>query len=77
MTVPEELRRCANCGELGGTFLYADRWDDNLRPTTVLRLCDGIVCPRCKTGAIHRPISDCYNERAQRVIHAPWFGLPE
>ena len=74
MTVPEGLRRCVTCGELSGTFLYADRWDDKPYPTTVLCLCDGIVCPKCKMGSIHRPISEYYNELTQRVIHVPWFG---
>jgi len=36
-------------------------------------LCDGIVCPKCKKGRMHRPISNYYDARHNDVWHFPWF----
>lgn len=34
-------------------------------------LCDGIVCPQCKKGRMHRPISNRYDPESNRVWHYP------
>lgn len=36
-------------------------------------LCDGIVCPQCKKGRMHRPISNYYDAKSNDVWHFPWF----
>jgi len=72
--IPEGLHRCGQCGELRGRFLYAGTVDAEPRATEVHCLCAGIVCRSCKERAIHRPISDYYDEATGTVWHVPWFG---
>lgn len=72
--IPNGLTRCGTCGELKGTFLYPEfNAGGKLIPTTVLCLCDGLICESCGKGRSHRPISNYYNEETGKVIHAPYF----
>jgi hypothetical protein len=73
MLEQDKLRRCAQCGELKGEALVDDRWEGLVyRP--VRCLCEGIVCRYCRAGAIHRPISNRYDEATGRVLHIAYFG---
>lgn len=49
---------------------------ENMRPPDekiieVSCLCDGIVCPQCKKGRMHRPISNTYDPVRNEVWHFP------
>jgi len=69
----DRLLRCPQCGELEGEALTHD-WDGwSYMPVSCL--CDGIVCRYCRHGAIHRPISNFYDEETGNVWHVPWFGF--
>ena len=41
---------------------------------TVSCLCDGILCSKCKKNKIHRPISNYYDPKENRIWHVPYFG---
>ncbi len=69
--IPDGLERCATCGELKGTFLYADGWGAKMTP--VRCICDGIACTNCSRNRIRRPTSNYYDERDGRVWHTPYF----
>jgi hypothetical protein len=72
--IPDGLHRCDQCGALRGEFLY--RWgnDDQPTMTPVKCLCEGIVCRYCRRNAIHRPISNHYDEQTCRVLHVSHLG---
>lgn len=49
---------------------------ENMRPPDekiieVSCLCDGIVCPQCKKGRMHRPLSNTYDPVRNEVWHFP------
>jgi hypothetical protein len=69
VAIPDDLVRCEQCGELKGR-------SDDPRPGVrgIKCLCEGIVCRYCKQNAIHRPISDYYDEPSGIVYHVPHFG---
>jgi hypothetical protein len=73
MLEQDKLRRCAQCGELKGEALVDDRWE-GLIYLPVRCLCEGIVCCYCRAGAIHRPISNRFDEATGRVLHIAYFG---
>lgn len=56
-----------------GRALVHDAWSGWIY-LPVLCLCDGITCARCKEGAIHRPISNRFDEANGTVLHIPHFG---
>ena len=60
MGIPKGLVRCGQCGEPRGRRIKC--------------LCEGIVCRYCKKNAIHRPISDYYDEATKTVYHVAWYG---
>ena len=70
----QEQSRCERCGERIGTAFFANRRDGEVEEWTLRCLCDGIVCRYCKRNAIHRPISNYYNEAEQGPWHVSYFG---
>ncbi len=73
---PIGLRRCRQCGELYGRTYYGTPYDRIfLEAVTVTCLCKGIVCHWCKKNAIHRPISNYFDEETGTIWHVPHFGF--
>lgn len=71
MAVPDGLARCPTCGETRGVTRIVDEYGSE--PVTVSCLCDGVVCTRCRKERRHRPISNYYDEKSGKVLHAPHF----
>ncbi len=65
--------RCERCGERVGTGFFPD-YNGELQEWTFRCLCDGIVCRYCKRNAIHRPISNYFNDEIGAPRHVPFFG---
>ncbi len=73
LPAPEGLRPCDQCGEFYGWALFLDPPEDKTRSPGLARcLCEGIVCRHCKTTAIHRPVSNYYDEESDTLWHVPW-----
>jgi hypothetical protein len=80
--VPAGLKRCPVCREYRGSVRAGDlSWecDPQLIPKpnemlTASCLCEGILCGRCKTNRIHRPISNVYDPESNTIGHVPWFS---
>ena len=70
--VPLGLEQCPVCAEYRGDWLVSDR-NDERSTVRVSCLCEGIVCPRCGTNRMHRPISNRYDEVDGIVLHVPYF----
>jgi len=75
--IPCGLARCPVCSEYRGAVLREDlppscRRDEAV--VAVLCICDGIPCPECGTGRIHRPISNYWDAATATLIHCPWFS---
>jgi hypothetical protein len=62
------LVRCQACGEYRGSTI-----PEGEGPIAVSCLCDGIICTRCKTQRIHRPISNYFSEVDGQIWHVPYF----
>ena len=89
--IPDGLYKCPKCGEYKGKVQEKDlNWEGSSRektgPTseeylTVSCLCDGILCPRCHKNQMHRPVSNCYEEELNKVLHYSaligWGGCQE
>lgn len=79
LPVPDGLSRCPSCNEYRGVMalkdipgLHPSRQGEN--PDTPLRvqcICDGVVCPGCKTNRFHKPTTNVWSDRAgfQHVPH--------
>ncbi len=79
--IPSGFERCPVCGEFNGETKAKNlsQGSATLVPNpesvvTVLCLCGGIPCPRCKKNKIHRPISNSYHEKTNTVGHWPYFA---
>jgi len=57
------LTKCLICGEYKG----------KVNKVSVSCLCDGIICPKCHINKMHRPISNYYDEKTNKIWHSPWF----
>jgi len=79
MTAPDRLESCLICGEARGVTRVVDEYC--CERATVLCLCDGVVCTRCRKGRRHRPVSNYYDEKLGKVLHVPhfmgWASCPE
>lgn len=78
--VPPGLVRCPVCNEYRGTIDIDDQSPHSRRDgdvLSVLCICDGVLCPRCKINRFHRPISNVWTERAG-LGHIPYLraGFP-
>lgn len=82
--IPEGLVKCEVCGEYRGRIMSKDlNWSDSFDKENkeksdeylgVSCLCDGVLCRRCKTNKVHRPISNSYDEKSNSVSHWPYFA---
>ena len=73
LPVPDGLKRCLTCGEFEGIGLYLSPPNRTEWHTiTVTCICQGGVCNQC--GSVtHRPVSNYYDGREDRVWHVPYF----
>ena len=74
------LCKCRKCGEYNGAIKKKElNWvnppneEEAEKYITVSCLCNGILCPSCKTNKIHRPISNSYDPESNTIAH--WFYL--
>lgn len=77
------LNKCVKCGEYKGTikekdlnwegYFFKEEAEKSEEYISVSCPCDGILCPKCKTNKIHRPISNSYDAKSNRISHIPWF----
>ncbi len=75
LVLPEGLVRCERCGEARGRFVAPEPQDPTVSSDVrVSCLCEGLPCPHCGVGRIHRPISDYYDAVTGRPVHVPYFG---
>jgi hypothetical protein len=76
--LPPGYIQCDVCGEFNGSTDAVNlSWGDQFRPggkISLTCLCHGVLCPRCKTTLIHRPISNTYYPEANEVWHWPYFA---
>lgn len=78
LPVPEGLSRCPICNEYRGVMALKDipNLDPSYQsenPDTPLRvqcICDGVLCPCCKTNRFHRPTTNVWAERGG-FMHVP------
>ena len=74
---PPGYIQCNVCGEFNGSTDAKNLSGKNYSRTgkiSVTCLCHGVLCPRCKTTLIHRPISNTYYPEANEVWHWPYFA---
>jgi len=78
LPLPPGYAKCHVCGEFNGSTAAVNlSWGDHFRPAgkiSVTCLCHGVLCPRCKTTLIHRPVSNTYYPEANEVWHWPYFA---
>jgi hypothetical protein len=72
--VPIGFSRCPQCDELRGEGLVHDPQSGVTEPWRFTCLCGGIVCRTCRAAAIHRPISEYWDD-GRGPLHVPWFGF--
>ena len=75
--IPPGLTRCPVCSEYRGSTLARHlNWNATpYEPDEVILvrcICDGILCRRCGKK-MHRPISNYYDEEANKIWHVPYF----
>jgi hypothetical protein len=76
--LPPGYIQCNVCGEFNGSTDAGNlSWGDDVRTTgkiSVTCLCHGVLCPRCKTTLIHRPVSNMYYPERNEIRHWPYFA---
>jgi hypothetical protein len=78
LPVPEGLSQCPVCNEYRGVMALKEIPNllpsyRNENPDTPLRIqciCDGVLCPGCKTNRYHRPTTNVWAERGG-FLHVP------
>ncbi|HXY10067.1 MAG TPA: hypothetical protein VEI52_19655, partial [Terriglobales bacterium] len=73
--LPPGYIRCNVCGEFNGSTDAKNLSGKNYSRTgkiSVTCLCHGVLCPRCKTTLLHRPVSNTYDPEANEVWHWPY-----
>jgi hypothetical protein len=61
--IPKSLRQCPQCGE------YKGQITDDGEDIIISCICAGVLCPKCGTHKIHRPISNSYDPANAEVVH--------
>lgn len=73
--LPEGLVSCERCGEARGRLVAPEPHDPTVSSVvTVACLCEGLPCPSCGVGRIHRPISNYFDAATRTAVHVPYFG---
>ena len=75
--LPAGFVRCNVCGEFNGSTDAKNLSGKNYsrrEKVSVTCLCHGVLCPRCKTTLIHRPVSNTYYPDGNEVWHWPYFA---
>ncbi|HXY06652.1 MAG TPA: hypothetical protein VEI52_02265, partial [Terriglobales bacterium] len=75
LPLPPGFVRCNVCGEFNGSTDAKNLSGKNYSRTgkiSVTCLCHGVLCPRCKTTLLHRPVSNTYDPEANEVWHWPY-----
>jgi hypothetical protein len=71
--LPPGLYRCPDCSQVRG-LAWGPASKGGLTHWKSVCICEGIICRRCETNRVRRPISDYYNPRDGAFWHVPYFG---
>jgi hypothetical protein len=81
---PPGFVRCQTCGEFNGKtrrrylsrnpYAIDDSLDKPEDEISVTCRCSGPLCRYCGLHRVHRPVSNVYCEKENRVSHVPYFA---